>query len=137
MMNIRSFLLNIVNELRQDSFFENVRIVRAYPYVTKPTEPSQPAVAINIGGISCRPCHIGDDSLATKLDIYADIYVPFKLGGDYVSDIFCRLCECVRGLGVQSIITKRTTADIKSGCYVMECSIGFERELELGGEQGE
>lgn len=137
MMNIKALLMNVVDTLKADPFFDDIKLVRAYPYMTKPTMPEEAIIAISIGEVKLKPCHIGEDSLMIELSLWTDIYVPFSLGTELGCDIFSRLCECVGRISPKCISSSRMVADKESGCYLLQCEITFDRELEVGGERGE
>lgn len=137
MLNIKTLLDDFVSALRKDSYFDNIKIISAYPYTSRPTELKENVVAVGFSDISLEPDGVGESSRYGQVKIFADIFVPFGVDSRKASEIFTHICEVLNCYNVVSVSAYRTFANKETASYVMKSEIAFNGEIMFGGGSGE
>lgn len=137
MLNIKTLLDDFVSALRKDSYFDDIKIIRAYPFMPRPTELKECVVAVGFSDITLESDRIGESDRYGQVKIFADIFVPFGRDSRKACEIFTRICEALNCYNVVSISAQRTYANKETASYIMKSEIAFNGEIMFGGGSGE
>ncbi|MGN1421500.1 MAG: hypothetical protein ACI4XC_08310 [Eubacterium sp.] len=137
MLNIKTLLDDFVSALRKDGYFDDIKIVCAYPYTPRPTELKDSIVAVGFSDISFESDRIGESSRYGQVKIFADIFVPFGEDSKKACEIFARICEAISSYNVVAVSAQRTYANKETASYIMKTEIAFNGEILFGGGSGE
>jgi hypothetical protein len=137
MMNINSLLDDMLEKINANSFFDDMKIIKAYPCSVKPTRLNNVYISLGINKIDIKPYEIDDVNKAGEVSVFADIFVPIRMDNACMSEIFSRLCTVLEEYNVIGISADRITADNDIQAYVLKTSITFSDEVIFGGEGNE
>lgn len=124
---------DFINKLKQDAHFKNVKIIKAYPYVAKPTRLSKIVLCLSLAEISADSCAIGDSCIYGDYKIDVDIFVPYKMGADSIGEVFSNIINACNDNLPISISTNNISNDRQTLCYTAKCSLVFNDALDIGG----
>ncbi len=128
---------DFINKLKQDAHFENIKIIKAYPYVAKPTRLSKIVLCLSLAEISADNCSVGDNCIYGDYKIDIDIFVPYKIGADVISDVFSNIVNACNDNLPIGISTNNIKNDRDTLCYTAKCSLVFNDALNIGGVNDE
>lgn len=132
MVILSDVLDDFINVLKQDAHFKEYKILKAYPYITKPTRLSKVILCISLGEVNGDSIGVGDNYIYGNYKINIDIFVPFSMGANSISKIFNNIIDtCSDNLPI-SISTSEITADGTTLCFTARCSLAFNNLLSLG-----
>ncbi|MGN1329017.1 MAG: hypothetical protein ACI4V4_04880 [Eubacterium sp.] len=137
MLNIKSLLDEFVLALRKDSYFDEIKIISAYPYAFRPTELKECIIAVGFSDISLESDRIGESSRYGQVKIFVDIFVPFGNDSKMACEIFTHICEVANCYNVVAISAQRTYANKETASYIMKTEVAFNGEIMFGGGSGE
>lgn len=137
MRNIKSFIYEIVSVIRLDSFFDDMKLVNAYPFQAKPTQLRYPVISICMGNMNLTSAEIGAGSRAGSVSLFVDIYIPFNYSKSDMCEIFSHICASLDDYCIEKISSQRVEADKLTSCYVMKNEFVFNDRILFGGEDGE
>lgn len=136
-MRIDNIIDVITEQIRQDSYFDQIEIIYAYPKAVKPTRLDKTYIALGISDINISPAHIDADDLEGNISVFADIFVPYKKENACLSEIFTRLCSCLSCLNLTSVSAGRIEAYADVQAYALKTVITFSDRITTGGEADE
>lgn len=120
-----------IERLKSCEALEDVRIIKAYPYVLKPTKLKRAVITVSPSEINAQKISLGQKNLFASYVIDADIFVPVELGSP-------KIWEYIRGILLSqtnsfpsSVYVSRVTAVDKLSCCTVKCSVTYNGALEL------
>lgn len=137
MLNIKTLLDDFVSNLRKDNYFDDIKIISAYPFLSRPTQLKQSVVAVGFSDITLESDRIGESSRYGQVKIFADIFVPFGNDSRRTCEIFTNICKAASCYNVVSVSAQRTYANKESASYIMKTEFAFNGEILFGGGSGE
>lgn len=121
-----------IGRMKQSPAFKKTDIIKAYPYVMKPTLLDRVVITVSPAVIDGKNVSLGEENIFAYYTIDADIFVPCEFG----SDRMCGLIEAVLKSQLDSsfsaVATSRVGADDKISCLTAKCSFTYNGELNLG-----
>lgn len=135
MINTENIIDTLIENLKKDNGFENVKLIKAYPNYDKPTRLSRIYIAMGIMEMNLAPYQMDYPAQAGELTIFADLYCPLKWDSGELTKLFSKLCNAVKGYNPTSIRAEKITADAVTQSYQLKTAITFYNEFDLGGEQ--
>ena len=108
MMNINDFILSFAKAIKADSFFENIKIIKPYPNVSK----------------------------YASIKINADIYVP-KDKPDFANEVLVNICRVSQKFNFIGIKAEPISYSKYVKGYVLKCVLNINANVDFGGESGE
>lgn len=115
----------------------NIKIIKSYPYVIKPTKLTKIVVAVSLGDVSGNSISIGDSCIFGSYRIDACIYSPYARGADVLPLVAEKIFACFADCNPVSITTTQVDTDATTLCYTIKCSITFSDLINLGGGNSE
>lgn len=128
---------DFIGRLKLNAYFDDKKIMRAFPHSVKPTLPRRAAVVAGIKEIALDEASIGENVKRGSISIYANIYIPFTLNGVNAEKIVCQICKSIDDFNIASIRVSETAPDMKTECYVTKTVFTFNDEFMLGGVSDE
>lgn len=126
-------LNTFIDRLKNSEAFSDVQIIKAYPYVTKPTRLKNAVITVSPSEISGKSISIGQENIFASYTIDADIYVPVESGSprmwEYIRNILLAQMNSIP----TAVSVSRVTADDKLSCYTARCSLTYNGVLALDG----
>lgn len=136
MMNINEIVNSFANKLKQDKYFENIKIIKPYPDTFYAGEIKNSIVCVGLDEVEILPLEIGDDSKYASIKIKTDIFVT-KNKSKTAWDIFLNICRVFQELNVVGVklqplaYSKSVKGYELGGCFTVNTNV------EFGGESGE
>lgn len=130
-MRIEEIVEQIINTVKSDDFFNDVKIIKAYPNSNYPTRLGCDIVAVGLDEIQL--CKRGIDELdnAGEISVFVDIFTPVKTEITRASEIFTRLCKCLYCYNLVSISAQRIITDSERAAFVLKTKFTFNDEIEV------
>lgn len=136
-MRFDYLIASIIKTLRDDHFFDNMKIIKAYPCNVKPTRLIQTCIAVGLNEVNISPCCIDDDSKVGEISVFIDIFIPIHIDNGCASEIFCKICNLLNGYNIKSISAERAAVDAAAQAYVLKSIVTFSSEKLFGGDADE
>ncbi|MCD7797422.1 MAG: hypothetical protein LUG95_07490 [Clostridiales bacterium] len=136
-MNMSAMLDDFVELMRSDSYFDDVKIVRAYPFTIRLTMLKESIVAVGFSNIEIEPYSVGGNDGCGKVKLFADIYVPLDDMSKRTNEILTHICRAAESMNISSILAERIYADKETMSYVLKTEIEFYGDIVFGGGGGE
>lgn len=120
-----------VTRLKDCEALEGVSIIKAYPFVKKPTKLDNVVIAVSPAQIESKAVSIGEDNMFSTYTIDADVFIPQELGSPemwkYIQAVLLSQAESFP----VAVATSQIKANDKISCYTAKCSFTYNGELEL------
>ncbi len=120
---------DFIDRLKNNEALSDVKIIKAYPYITKPARLKNTVITVSPSEINGESISLGQEDIFASYTIDSDIYVPVEFGSP-------RMWEYIRGVLLAqmnsipaSVFVSRVTADDKLSCYTARCSITYNGVL--------
>ena len=120
-----------IERLKTSEALGDAKIIKAYPYVLKPTKLKNTVIAVSPSEISAQSISLGQENFFASYVIDADIYVPVELGSP-------KIWEYIRGILLSqmnsfpsSVSVSKVTAEDRLSCCTAKCSITYNGALDL------
>lgn len=136
MVKIDTLISGIVEDIKDDSYFADMKIINAYPNEIKPTRLSCVYIALGISEINIKPNQIDFSHKAGEVSVFADIYIPIR-SNENMGEIFTQLCRVMNYYNLSSVRTYRMTADRDAEANVLKAVFTFVDCVDFGGDDGE
>ena len=136
-MRLDTVLDKLIGIIKGDVYFDNIKVIRAYPSDIKPTRLNCPYIALGLSEIDMSSSSIDSMQRSGMISVFADIYVSGRNDGAVIYDIFTRLCEMLSRFNVLSIKAERTQYDTYTQANVLKSVITFDDEITFGGALNE
>ncbi len=132
MIKAEEILEEFIGALEADSFFDDIKIIKAYPHSIKPSFPSNAVVAAGIKHIELDDSGVMQSIKTGKYSIFTDIFVPYSLNRQRLEDIVFRISGDVAKFNIISIEITGANADNTAECFVMRAVFTFGGEIGFG-----
>lgn len=129
MIKTENILSDFIDRLEADKFFENIKIIRAYPDEIKPTLLKKAVVALGIKSIDVDESSLGQNIKSGSYSIFADIFVPYSHDKQSMEQIVFRICRNISELNLVAIEVSGITANTTAECFVMKSVFTFNDEI--------
>lgn len=136
-----AILSNVVDDfisaLNQRTDFDGIKVIKAYPYVIKPTKLSKIVVAVSLGDVSGDNVSIGDNCVFGTYRIDACIYSPYDVGADVLPQVAEKIFDTCVNYNPVAITTTQIDTNATALCYTLKCSVTFSDYINFGGGEAE
>lgn len=126
-----------IENVKLNHYFDDKRVIEAYPEATKPTLLKSVCVAVGIKEITADENSVGESIKHGAIGIYANIYIPFSVSNACADEVLCQICRAVNDWSIASIAVSEMTADMKTQCRVVKSVLTFNGEFSFGGDDDE
>jgi hypothetical protein len=123
----------LTEALRENSYFDNVKIVKAYPYLNKATRLSKTVIAISPAGIDAKNISIGDENLFGDYSIAFDVFIPIQSGSPIESSVIEQLLVTMSKCYPVGISVSEISVNNDISCCTAKCIFTFNGEIGIGG----
>lgn len=130
-MKIENMIDGLIDLIRCDDYFSDIKIIKAYPCTAAPSRICRETVALGIERIDLSSVSVDDSNRAGELCIFADIFVPLKSDNSKACDIFIRLCKCFCIYNILSVSAQRIAVNLNTSSYVLKTAFTFNDEIEV------
>ncbi len=134
MIKAEKMIDELMNTIKSDNRFKDVKIIKAYPNYDKPTRLSRAHIAIGIMKMNFEPYQIDDSEKAGELTIFADLFCPLKWDNSELTKLFSGLCNTIAKYNITSIQAEKITADANTQAYQLKTTITFYNAFDFGGD---
>lgn len=132
-MRLDMILDEIINLIKKDDYFNDIKVAKAYPCSAVPTKITKCIVAFGFDEIRLNSNQLDEGTRAGSVSIFADIFIPIKQNSTKGVEIFSRLCNVLSVYNVASVSAERLAVDRQTQTYVLKTGITFYDELLFGG----
>lgn len=130
-MRIENMIDGLIHLIKQDDYFSDIKVMKAYPCTSAPSRIGCDTVALGIERINLSSVSVDESSRAGDLCVFADIFIPLKTDNSKACDIFIRLCRCFSIYNILSVSAQRIAVDVNTASYVMKTAFTFNDEIEV------
>ncbi len=130
-MKIESLIDNLIKVISEDSYFSDIKLIKAYPCTIAPTRIGVETVAFGLDKISLSSSSVDDSNRDGDVSVFADIFIPIKTENSRAGEIFSRLCKCLSIYNILSVSAERITVDVNTSAYVLKTVFTFNDEIEV------
>lgn len=127
----------IIDYLRADKHFDNTHIVKAFPYMKKPTKLRKIVIAVSPSEIEAENISVGDVNLYGEYSIDFDVFSPQELGTPVVFDSIQNIIEILKCFYPSRIYVSKITPVDEISCFSAKCTLTFNGEINFGGAVNE
>lgn len=132
-MRIDTIIDELTAVIREDSYFDDMKVIYSYPSAPKPSRINNVYIALGIGEINLRSDYIDDSKRMGEVQINIDIFAPLKMSGRDVAKIFTRLCSRFDRYNVLSISASNIHIDNYIQANTLKTSVKLGDEIDFGG----
>lgn len=123
---------NILATLKSSDNLEDIRFIKAYPYVKKGTVLKNKVAAVSSGEVNLETISLDNDDYCGKYSIDIELFVPFNFGSPVANDDIERIFLAVMDASVCAVKMHPITKDSIAECYRAKVSfyynLNYERE---------
>ena len=135
MKSINSYPDRVVQALKTGGYLKEFTITRAFPKTAKPSPLTHSIITVGIDSFELSTAAIGANTKCGDLNIFADIYIPVKLGVKRINtalhNVYNNACTYLEPCKIK---VGRTHFDSSTQAYKTEVIITFNNEFQIGGE---
>lgn len=136
-MRLDTILDELIRIIKGNSYFDNIKVIKAYPSDINPTRLGYPYIAVGLSEIDMQSSGIDSAQRSGQISVFADVYVSGRQDCTLIYDIFTRLCEVLSCFNVLSIKASRMQYDTYTQANVLKGVITFDDEITFGGALNE
>lgn len=131
MLRIDNALDALINTIRADAYFSDIRVIKAYPFSAAPTRLAKETIVFGFDEITFSSTSVDESSRSGNLTVFADIFIPLKINSARAVDVFSQICRCFNGFNILSVRCERITVDVSTASYVLKTAFTFNNEIEV------
>lgn len=120
-----------------NDYFDDKRVVKAYPEATKPTLLKHAVIAVGIKEINIDEASVGESVKRGSVSVFANIYIPFCVHDVRCEEVVSQICRAACDWSIISISASEMTADVKTQCRILKTVFTFNGEIFFGGDDDE
>ena len=114
-----------IETLKKDSFFDNMRLIKAYPCAIKPTRLEKNIIAVSPGETVMDNVSVGQGVLYGNYEIRFDIFVSQRHGAESLAEIASRVIHGLLFKHPAKIEVSNTSAYNAIGAFTLRCTLTF------------
>lgn len=128
---------NFIERLKACDGLKDCKIVKAFPYITKPTILKCPVIAVSCKMIQTECIELGGEEMCGSFKICASIFLPAKNGSAGVYDLVANVLDSQAGAYPCAVSVGEINADNELDCLTVECELAFPCAMNLGEDDNE
>lgn len=117
--------------LKSADGLQNVHVVKAYPFINKPTRLKQPVVCVSPAGFDATHCALGQTHYLCSYRIRVSVYVPQHFGTPVADETM----EAVVHALTMTDFRRLQVDDIQSvdaiDCFATACTVSYQSQSLL------
>lgn len=137
MINIINIVPDFIKRLAENDYFDEIKLIRAYPNTFKPTRMKQAVIAVSTIDVQANNMSLGQSAKQGVCSVQASVYVPFSMDGSVAQEAVQHICNSVSDMNTISISVSETTADSTTECYITKAVFTFRNEFDFNEEENE
>lgn len=126
----------VIDYLRADRRFFNTKIVKAFPYMKKPTKLRTIVIAVSPSKIDAENVSVGDINLYGEYSIDFDVFSPQELGTPAVFRSIQDIIEILKSFYPSKVYVSEITSVDGISCFSAKCTLTFRGDIDFGGADG-
>ncbi len=130
-MKIENIIDRLIEVISADDYFEDIKIIKAYPCTIAPSRIAAETVALGFDEIRLSSSSVDDSIREGDISVFVDIFIPIKTENSRACDIFSRICRCLYIYNILSVSAQRITVDVNTSAYVLKTVFTFNDEIEV------
>ena len=130
-MKIENTIDKLIEVISADDYFNDIKIIKAYPCSIAPTRIVTETVALGFDEIRLSSASVDESGRAGDLSVFVDIFIPIKTDNSRASEIFARICKCFYAYNILSVSAQRIAVDVNTASYVLKTVFTFNDEIEV------
>lgn len=123
----------LISQLNTNSYFDEIKIIKAFPYTDKPTRLNKIVVAVSPSKINAENISTGGECLYGEYSIDFDIFIPVNKGTPVDTSVIEQLICTVAVCCPKAVSVSEITANNNIFCYTAKCTFTFSGEIAIGG----
>lgn len=136
-MYLNKKMQSIVNMLSQDSYFDNVKIIKAYPDVSKPTRLRQTVICVLPSEMDAENISVGNACLYGRYSVCIDAFVPQNFGSPCVQTVIEHVVDALKDEMPCGIKVSPIRVNHSLFCYSVSCCLTFCGEINFKGDDND
>lgn len=129
MLRIDNMLDSVISMLKENDYFSDIKVIKAYPCSAAPTRLAAETVAVGFDEINFSSSSVDESIRDGEVTIFIDIFVPLKANNARAIDIFTEICRCFNSFNILSVRCERMAVDVSTAAYVLKTAFTFNNEI--------
>ncbi|MBR3148969.1 MAG: hypothetical protein IKF64_02275 [Eubacterium sp.] len=127
---------SIISLLCGDEYFEDKKVIAAFPFAYKPTRFGKIIVTVSPHGIEAENISAGGHCLYGKASVSVDVFVPHETGSSVVNDVIEHIIDAVADTRPCTIKVSPVSSKDELSSYTASCVLTYKSLIEFGGNNG-
>jgi hypothetical protein len=123
----------LIEMLRANSYFDDIKIIKAFPYSMKATRLAKTVIAVSPSKVEGENISIGDNKMFGEYSIDFDVFIPILSGTPVKSDVIEQIVTTVSACYPSGISVSAITVNNDISCTTAKCTFTFSGEISIGG----
>jgi hypothetical protein len=123
----------LIEKLKENCYFDNVKIIKSYPYSKKDTRLSKTVVAVSPSKIEAQNISIGNDTLYGDYSVDFDVFIPIQSGSPVDSSVIEQIVVTLSECQPKSVYVSEISVNNSISCCLAKCTFTFNGKIEIGG----
>ncbi len=119
----------IFHLLKNNDALEDTHIIKAYPYVNKPTRLKKPVLCIAPGGFEAMPVSIGQQQYLGSYCINISVFVPHSLGSPVADKTLEAVIQSLGTTGFHRLQVSDISSVDAIDCFTAVCKAEYHSQI--------
>lgn len=125
---------NLISTLKNQPCLKDVQIIKAYPFVNKPTNLEKIVITVSPSGLNADNISVGQNCYFGSYMIDFDVFSPQELGSPIASSTIESVILSLRKFNPSAIKVEPISINSNVKCYTAKCTLTFSGEIDFGGD---
>lgn len=125
---------SLILTLKNQTCFNDVKIIKAYPFVNKPTNLEKIVITVSPSGLNADNISVGQNYYFGSYMIDFDVFSPQELGSPVVASTIESIILTLRKFNPSAIKVEPISINSNVKCYTAKCTLSFNGEIDFGGD---
>lgn len=115
----------LTESLGQNEKLKDIRFIKAFPYVKRPTELTKVTAVLSPYEMECESISIDNLDYCAQGSIAIDLFSPFRFGSPCATDCMQRILADIITPAVSAVSISSVTKDEDTDCYKVRAVITY------------
>ena len=129
-MNLSDMTSAVYSQLSSAVFDYGVKVIKAYPYLDKPTRLEKAVIAVSPEKTELEPAGIGNEEQYGEIRVVADIFVPQNFGSEALRSLSEQAVKAALVLEPSGVGVFPIKAEDRLDCLRCSCTFTFKRLID-------
>lgn len=136
-MYLNKLIDEIAAKMKSDDNFENINIIKAYPYVDKPTILKKQVITVHPYALDLQSIAVEQQIMQGEYSVEFDIFSPFDMGSPSVCELSEKIMCFLKPYNPINIKSQGISVENTVRCYKSKFIVTLSDFIDLGGDFGD